>query len=29
MEKMSELTISDVKELTQSKKVKVQMVSAM
>lgn len=29
MEKMSELTISDVKELTQGKKVKVQMVSAM
>ena len=29
MEKMSELTISDVKELTQGKKVKVQMASAM
>ena len=29
MEKMSELTISDVKELTQGKKVKVQMSSAM
>jgi len=29
MEKMSELTISDVKELTQDKKVKVQLVSAM
>ena len=29
MEKMSELTISDVKELTEGKKVKVQMVSAM
>lgn len=29
MEKMSELTISDVKELTQSKKVKVQMESTM
>lgn len=29
MEKMSELTISNVKELTQGKKVKVQMVSAM
>lgn len=29
MEKMSELSISDVKELTQGKKVKVQMASAM
>ena len=29
MEKVSELTISDVKELTQGKKVKVQMASAM
>lgn len=29
MEKMSELTISDVKELTEGKKVKVQMVSTM
>ena len=29
MEKMSELTISDVKELTEGKKVKVQMESAM
>lgn len=29
MEKMNELTISDVKELTQGKKVKVQMASAM
>ena len=29
MEKMSELTISDVKELTEGKRVKVQMVSAM
>lgn len=29
MEKMSELTISDIKELTQGKKIKVQMASAM